>query len=141
MDRNEKLNVMGDFMHGDDVMNLVLKDLSFQVVAAAFEVHNNLGCGFLEKVYENALLAELLEQGIKAETQKEIIVHYKGKAVGSYFADIVVENEVILELKCVDRLNKLHEAQILNYLKGTGMKLGILLNFGKDRVEHKRFVF
>ena len=127
-------------MSHDYVDNVVLKDLSFRVMSAAFEVHNALGFGFLENVYERALLKELLLRGISAETQKEIKVSYKGEEVGSYYADIVVNNEMILELKAAEYLNRLHEAQILNYLKATGYKLGLLINFGKEKVEYKRFI-
>ena len=116
------------------------KQLSHQILAAAFEVHNILGYGFLENVYEKALLQELRSRGLKAESQTEIKVSYKGKEVGSYCADIVVNDYIILELKAVEMLNKAHEAQLLNYLKATNKKIGILINFGKDKVEYKRFV-
>ena len=108
-------------------------------MAAAFEVHNHLGAGFLEKVYENALLIELESRGIRAISQRELAVYYKRQKVGVYVADLVVNDEILLELKSVDTLAKIHEAQILNYLKCTGIRLGILINFGKDRVEYKRF--
>ncbi len=125
----------------DDVMtNVIFKELSFRVMSAVFEVHNTLGPGFLEKVYENALLKELQLRGIEAEAQKEISVFYKGDRIGIYLADLLVNNEMIVELKSVDRLNRLHEAQVLNYLKATGLRLGLLINFGAKRVEHKRLV-
>jgi GxxExxY protein len=134
-------------MHGvgadvdeDRLAQLVLKDLSFQVMAAAFEVHNTLGAGFLENVYEKALLKELQLRGIPAVAQSEMKVLYKGEEVGLYYPDIFVNGEMILELKAVESLTKLHEAQVLNYLKGTGCKLGLLLNFGRERVESKRLV-
>jgi GxxExxY protein len=127
-------------MTDDRIANVILKDVSFRIMAAAFEVHNILGYGFLENVYEKALLKELHLRGIAAEAQKEITVTYKGEDLGSYFADIVVNGEIILELKAVENLNKYHEAQILNYLKATGFPLGILINFGKEKVEYKRFV-
>lgn len=119
---------------------LLHKDLSFHIMAAIFEVHNVLGSGFLENVYEKSLVKELRARGFKAEAQKEIKVTYKGEEVGSYFADLVVEDEVILELKAVEKLANVHEAQLLNYLRATGFRLGLLVNFGKDRVEHKRLV-
>jgi GxxExxY protein len=119
---------------------VVLKDLSFEVMAAAFEVQNTLGPGFLEKVYENALAFELTRRGIRAETQREIQVFYKGISVGVYFADILVNDEMIIELKATESLSKIHEAQVLNYLKATGKRLGLLINFSKNRLEHKRFV-
>ncbi len=119
---------------------LVLGNISFEVLSAAFEVYNTLGPGFLEKVYENAMAVELASRGMKAEAQRDIQVYYKGSSVGSYFADLLVNNEVIVELKSVESLSKIHEAQVLNYLKATGKKLGLLINFGKSKVEHKRFV-
>lgn len=119
---------------------VILKDLSFQIMAAAFEVHNVLGSGFLENVYEKALLTELHLRETKAESQRPVQVFYKCKEVGSYFPDIVVNDEVIIELKAVDKLSTIHEAQVLNYLKATGMKLGLLINFGREKVEFKRLV-
>lgn len=119
--------------------NMLYKELSYEVMSAVFEVHNVLGSGFLEKIYENALIAELLLRGIGAEAQKPLVVQYKGRNVGSYCADIVVNGQILLELKAVESLNKTHEAQVLNYLRSTGLKLGILINFGKERVESKRF--
>jgi len=120
--------------------NILYKELSYEIMAAVFEVHNVLGSGFLEKVYENALMTELTLRGISAEAQKNLVVKYKDIAVGSYCADIVVNSQILLELKAVEALNTVHEAQVLNYLKGTGLQLGIIINFGKDRVESKRFV-
>lgn len=119
---------------------IVYKELSYQIMAAVFEVHNILGFGFLEKVYERALLKELYMQGIPVEAQKKIKVFYKGDGVGTYFADLVVNNEILLELKAVESINNIHKAQVLNYLKATGLKLGLLINFGKERVEYKRLV-
>lgn len=127
-------------MPDDEVSSLILKDLTFQILAAAFEVHNVLGHGFLENVYEKALVKELNLRRLAAEAQKEIKVHYKGDVVGSYFADVVVADEVLLELKAVEKLAVFHEAQVLNYLKGTGLKVGLLINFGREKVEFKRLV-
>jgi GxxExxY protein len=93
-----------------------LNDLTYKINGAIFEVSRTLGAGFLEKVYEKALLIELRERGLKAESQAPIKISYKGQSVGEYFADIFVCNKVIIELKCVDNFSKLHEAQILNYL-------------------------
>ncbi len=121
--------------------NVVYKELSYQIMAAVFEVYNTLGFGFLEKVYERALLKELCLRNISVEAQKEIKVFYKGDAVGTYFADLVVNGEILLELKAVERLNNIHKAQVLNYLKATGLKLGLLINFGRERVEYERLVF
>ncbi len=120
--------------------DVIYKDLSYKIMSAVFEVHNILGVGFLEKVYENALLKELTLRGLRVEVQKEIKVFYKEGAVGLYFADLVVNGEILLEIKAVDNLSNLHKAQVLNYLKATGLKLGLLINFGKERVEYQRLV-
>jgi len=117
-----------------------INELTYLINGAIFEVNRVLGPGFLEKVYENALLVELIDRGLKAENQVPIEVKYKGKEVGEYFADIVVENQVILELKAVDSLQKIHEAQLLNYLKATGYKIGLLVNFTHPKAEIKRFI-
>ncbi|ACM20476.1 PDDEXK_3 family protein [Geotalea daltonii FRC-32] len=119
---------------------VIFKDLSFQIMAAAFEVHNTLGFGFLENVYQRALLKELQLRGIPAESQKEMKVFYKDEEVGLYFPDIVVNDQIVIELKAVAALNRLHAAQVLNYLKGTGFKVGLLINFGKEKVESKRLI-
>ena len=124
-------DVLAEFLH---------KDTSFQIIAAVYEVHNILGFGFLESVYQKALVKELLLRGLKAEAQKEIIVRYKGEGIGSFYADIVVNDDIILELKAIENLTKAHEAQLLNYLKGTGLKLGFLINFGKEKAIYKRMV-
>ncbi len=117
-----------------------INELTYQINGAIFEVSKLLGAGFLEKVYENALIMELRSRGIKALSQFPIAVKYKGKNVGEYFADIVVEDKVIIELKAIDKLQKIHEAQMLNYLKATGMKVGLLVNFTFPKAVIKRFV-
>jgi len=117
-----------------------IDELTYVIRGAIFEVNRVLGEGFLEKVYENALLIELRERGLKVEAQFPIKVIYKGSEVGEYFADIVVENQVILELKAIESLQKIHEAQLLNYLKATGYKIGFLVNFKHPKAEIKRFV-
>jgi GxxExxY protein len=122
------------------ITEYIFKDLSFQIIAAVIEVHKILGFGFLENVYEKALVIELRSRGLAAETQKELKVTYKGEVVGSYFADVVVNDEIILELKSVEHLTNIHKAQLLNYLKGTGVRLGLLINFGKEKAEYKRLV-
>lgn len=116
------------------------KDLSYKIVGLAMEVHNELGPGFLEKVYENALLVMFEENGIRAESQVPVQVQFHGRIVGDYFADIVVENSVILELKAQDRIADIHKAQTLNYLKATDFRLALLINFGKYRLEYERLV-
>ena len=117
-----------------------INDITYKIRAAIFEVNRILGAGFLEKVYENALLFELRHMGLKAEAQVPIHVNYKGELAGEYFADIVVEDKVILELKSVESLQKIHEAQLLNYLKATKYKVGLLVNFTHPKAEIKRFV-
>ena len=113
---------------------------TYEIRGAVFEVNRVLGPGFLEKVYENALLQELKIRGIKAVSQFPIGVNYKGKNVGEYFADIIVEEKIILEIKAVEKLIGIHEAQILNYLKATGYRLGFLINFTYPKAEIKRFI-
>ena len=117
-----------------------INDITYKINGAIFEVNKILGPGFLEKVYENALLSELKSQGLEADKQVPISVAYKDKIVGEYFADILVEGQVIIEIKTVERLNNNHEAQLLNYLKATGIKVGILVNFKQRRAEVKRMV-
>ncbi len=103
-----------------------------KVLAAFYAVYNTLGYGFLEKVYENAMYEELRETGVRCERQVPIKVKYKGKVVGEYFADLVVEGKVIVELKCAESVVYEHEVQLINYLKATGTEVGLLLNFGKQ---------
>ena len=120
--------------------DIIYKDLSYKIVELALEVHNELGCGFLEKVYENALMILLEREGLSAKQQAPADVYFQGKVVGQYFADILVDNKVILELKTVDAISDVHKAQVLNYLRATGIKLGLILNFAKPRFEYKRLV-
>jgi len=107
---------------------------------AVFEVNRILGPGFLEKVYEKALLVEFKARGLEAKSQFPIKVTYKEKIVGEYVADILVEDKVIVEIKTVENLDKIHEAQLLNYLKATGIRIGLLVNFRHERAEIKRMV-
>jgi len=116
------------------------KELTHRILKCAFEVHNTLGCGFLEKVYENALVHELEIQHIECKIQKSITVIYKNKEVGKYIADIVVENKVILEVKTVDQISNIHRAQLINYLRATGYEVGIIINFAKTKLEYQRLV-
>jgi len=118
-----------------------INDLTYRINGAIYEVSRELGAGFLEKVYENALMTEFTLQGLRAESQVPVKVEYKGAKVGDYCADIVVEEKVLLELKAVEFLNKSHEAQLLNYLKATGIKIGLLVNFTFPKAEIKRFIF
>jgi len=117
-----------------------INELTYQIRGAVFEVNRILGSGFLEKVYEKALIIELLVRGLRAESQVPIEVIYKGEVVGEYFADIVVEGQVIIELKAVEQLQKIHQAQLLNYMRATGYKVGLLVNFSYPKAEIKRFV-
>ena len=118
-----------------------LNDITYNIRGAIFEVSKILGSGFLEKVYENALKIELKTRGLKAESQVPLKVTYKDEIVGDYFADIVVENQVLIELKVVENLQNIHEAQLLNYLKATGIQVGFLVNFKSSTVEIKRLVY
>ena len=117
-----------------------INELTYQINGAVFEVNRILGSGFLEKVYLKALLIELRKRGLKAQSEVPIQVLYKDELVGDYFADIVVEDRIILELKAIEKLQKVHEAQLLNYLKATGMHVGLLINFTHPKAEIKRMV-
>lgn len=119
---------------------ILYKELSYWIMEACFEVHNTLGPGFPENIYETATAKELNERGIRTERQKLVEINYKGEKVGVCRLDLIADGKVILELKAVAELNKLFEAQLLSYLKATGMKLGILVNFGGTKVEYKRIV-
>jgi GxxExxY protein len=116
------------------------KELTEKIIACAYRVYNKMGTGFLESVYEKCLMIELCKAGMTAETQKAIKVHYDGELVGEFAADIIVNDTVILELKAIRQLAKAHEVQLVNYLAATGKPLGLLFNFGEDRVEVKRKV-
>ena len=117
-----------------------LNDITYAINGAIFEVNKVLGPGFLEKVYENALLYELKNCGLKSVCQAPINVNYKDQCVGEYFADILVEDRVIIELKTTEKIEKIHEAQLLNYLKATGIQVGLLVNFRHSKAEIKRLV-
>jgi GxxExxY protein len=117
-----------------------LNSLTEKVLAAVFEVSNTLGAGFLEKVYERVLLKELGTRGIRAKAQASFAVMYKGCSVGEYFADILVADVLVIELKCVDHLANEHVAQCLNYLRASGMELCLLINFQKPKVEWRRII-
>ncbi len=119
---------------------MLYKDITEKIIKAAMNVHNTLGFGFMEKVYENSLMIELEPSELEVVQQYPIKVSYKGKVVGDYIVDIIVENKIILELKSVDNLNKIYEVQLVNYLKATNTEVGILLNFGKEKLEFRRKV-
>ena len=123
------------------IMNVdELNKISERIINAAYKVSNTLGVGFLEKVYENALAHQLIRDGMRIEQQRPIEVYYDDVVVGEYFADLIVEESVIVELKASKRIEDVYLAQTLNYLKATGLKLGLIINFGKPRVEIKRVV-
>jgi GxxExxY protein len=118
----------------------LLDSLTERVLGAVFEVSNTLGAGFLEKVYQRALLQELRLRGMRADGEVSFSVIYKGHRVGEYFADIVVEEVLVIELKCAERLGNEHTAQCLNYLRASGRRLCLLVNFQRPKVEWKRIV-
>jgi GxxExxY protein len=117
------------------------KETTERVIGAAFEVHRELGYGFLERVYQRALHVELLRAGVSAEIEKRIRVRYKGVVIGEYDADLIVDSSVAVELKVALQYDRRDEAQLLNELKATGIKVGLLINFGRAKVEYKRLVF
>ncbi len=119
---------------------MIHQELSNKVIRAFYNVYNFLGYGFLEKVYENALMFELKSLNLNAEQQKRIQVHYKEIIAGDYFADLLVENSIIIELKAAENICEEHIAQLTNYLKATDIELGLLFNFGK-KPEFKRIIF
>ena len=131
----------GHFGHGLECETPVEEqELTFKIRGCVYEGFRVLGGGFLEQVYQQALLHELRAQGLRAESQRPLEVTCKGKTVGSYVADILVEDRIVVELKAVESLSKAHEAQLLNYLKASGMKIGLLVNFTHPRAEVRRFV-
>jgi GxxExxY protein len=121
----------GEFLH---------KEITQEIIGAAFEVYNHLGYGYLEKVYQRALQVELLQRGLKAQLEHPIQVLYKGVVVGDYAADLFVEGCVMVELKVAPEYCSSDEAQLLNELVSTGVKVGLLVNFGRERVEFSRRV-
>ena len=122
-------------------MELQHKEITQEIIGASFDVFRELGYGFLERVYQKAMKVELEIRGLKAETEAEIQVWYKGVIVGDYRADILANNCVLVELKVSPVINLKDEAQLLNELKATGIKVGLLMNFGKQKVEFIRRVY
>ena len=106
------------------------QELTKKIIGCAFTVHNTLGAGYLEKVYEQALILELKASGLSVRSQEPLSVKYRDPIIGEYFADLIVEDQVICELKAVDVLKKVHEVQLVNYLVATGIDVGVLINFG-----------
>jgi GxxExxY protein len=119
---------------------ILYKELSYKIIGLAMEIHSKLGYGFLEKVYENALMLLFRREVIQAKQQAPIKVYFEGEIVGEYFADILVEDTIILELKVLEKITDVHIAQALNYLKATGLELAIILNFGKRKLEYERLI-
>jgi GxxExxY protein len=118
---------------------LKYEQITKSVIGCAFEVINELGAGFLESVYEKALLLALRQKNLSAVSQHSIKVNFRGECVGDFYADIFVEDKVIVELKAVKVIAPEHQAQIINYLKATGIEVGLLINFGNPKLEYKRF--
>ena len=123
-----------------DKINYKHSDLSEQIIKAFYKVYNTLGYGFLEKVYENAIFIELESIGLNVRKQEPIKVYYEEKEVGVYFADLIINDTIIIELKATESLSEEHESQLINYLKATDIEVGLLLNFGK-KPEVKRKVY
>ena len=126
---------------GEHPDKLLHRDITEKIIGAAFEVHGELGYGFLERVYERAMQVELIRRGSTAEIEKRVQVHYKEVVVGDYDSDLIVDGCGLVELKVNPQYDRRDEAQLLNVLKATGLKVGLLVNFGRTRVEYKRLVF
>ncbi len=114
------------------------KELTEKIIACTYRVYNTMGAGFLESVYEKCLILEFRKSGLMVEAQKAIHVRYDGELVGEFVADLIVNDTIILELKAIKQLAKVHEVQLVNYLVATGKPVGLLINFGEDKVEIKR---
>ena len=117
-----------------------LNPITEQVIACAYRVSNELGCGFLEKCYKNAMFVDLTHSGLLAQAEHPITVKYRGAVVGEYFADLLVAGEILVEIKAVKSLDDVHTAQCINYLRATGLKICLLINFGRSKIEIKRIV-
>ena len=124
----------------DTEKEFLYKELTGEIIESAYNVHNTLGCGLLEKIYENSLAWELELRGRKVSLQKEYKVVYRKKEVGIYYADLVVDNKVIVEVKAVENIDDIHRAQLLNYLKVSGLRIGLIMNFAKPKLKYERFI-
>ena len=133
-----RINELEPEPHPDKLLH---REITEAIIGAAFDVHGQLGFGFLEKVYQRALQVELLQTGHVAELEKAIAVKYKNAIVGDYFADLIVDEKVIVEIKVAPQYNALDEAQLLNELKATGVRVGLLLNFGRQKLQFRRLIF
>ncbi|MCL2329307.1 MAG: GxxExxY protein [Bacteroidetes bacterium] len=132
------MDLLAKYNNSED--KLLHKDLTDTIISCFYQVYNDLGYGFLERVYQNALYFALIDEGLQCETEKSIKVYHNGRVVGDYRADLLVENKVLLELKASEELNSANEKQLINYLKATDIEVGLLLNFGK-RPQFRRRVF
>lgn len=119
---------------------LMYKEITAEIIDAAYAVHNALGCGLLEKVYENSLAWELELRKHKVDLRKEFKVIYQDKEVGIYYADLVVDDKVVVEIKAIDNLDDVHRAQLMNYLRISGLRVGLLMNFAKPKLDYERFI-
>lgn len=119
---------------------LLYKDITEKIISSAYEVHRLLGNGYLEKVYENSLIKELEYKNLRCQQQIPLEVYYKDYVVGNYIADIIVEDKIILEIKAISGIEEQHFSQLLNYLKATRKRLGLIINFGANNVEIKRII-
>ena len=127
-------------MNTDKKIELLHKNITEEIIQSAYKVHNTLGPGYLEIIYHNALVTELRKRNLKCDIERIIEIFYEDNKVGEHRLDLIVENRVVVELKSVSDFHPAHQAQIISYLKASGMRVGLLFNFGKARVEHKRYV-
>ncbi len=123
--------------HGKE---LLYQEVTSDILQSSFEVHNTLGCGLLEKIYENSLMVDLKLKGRTVTSQKDYKVYYKNEVVGIYYADLIVDNKVIIEIKAVENIDDIHKAQLLNYLKISKLRVGLIINFAKPKLEYKRLI-
>ena len=121
------------------MQQLIHEEITKKIIGCAFEVINELGAGFLESVYEKAMLIALADTGLNTQSQQQIKVLFRNKIVGDFYADLLVEDKVLVELKTVKSLTPQHEAQVINYLNATRIQVGLLLNFGNPKLEFKRY--
>lgn len=121
-------------------IKLIHKELTGKIVRALHEVHDTLGPGYLESIYQNALVTELEEMGLKCEKERIVEIFYHNKKVGEHRIDLTIEDKVIVELKAIAEFHPVHQAQVISYLKATGLEVALLVNFGKNKVDYKRLV-
>lgn len=126
--------------HMETEKELLYRDLTKEIIDSVYKVHNALGCGLLEKIYANSIVWDLELKKKKVIPQQEFKVLYRDKQVGIYYSDLVVEDKVIVEAKSVEKIDDIHRAQLLNYLRISGLRVGLLINFAKPKLEYERFV-